>query len=422
MKIVIYTPKVTNRISYILDFVFSSYFGVLYQLEIDIEVFKSLMNDDSVVCINYSNINIQHSFSIPQDDLLLESTITKQHLFISKIENIPVLFPTDEPHKSLGFDIFSAIFYLISRYEEYLPHEKDNYDRYCSSNSILANPVFNFKPIVEIWLLYLKQELFIYNPRLSFKQHQFTKIFTFDIDHAFQTHGRDWLKNPPNFFNPAVLKTLFLGKKDAFDTFDWIWNFCNQTTSQCCFFFLMNDDDLINSKVQPSATILHELINRFKEHTIGIHPSFYFTEQNLIKEKKLLENVIDRKVEYSRQHYLKINFPTYYNVLSNQLIKIDFSLAYPDVSGCRAGTTQSFYFFDLHKNEKTSLLLQPFVFMDATYQYYKTKEIESIQHLVEKQLEQIKNIQGNFVSLFHNNLLIDKFAYNKILYLIENYK
>ncbi len=34
------------------------------------------------------------------------------------------------------FDIFAASFYLLSRYEEYLPHEKDMYGRYAHTNSL----------------------------------------------------------------------------------------------------------------------------------------------------------------------------------------------------------------------------------------------------------------------------------------------
>src|SRR5204863_517356 len=34
------------------------------------------------------------------------------------------------------FDIFAASFYLLSRYEEYLPHQKDIYGRYAHQNSL----------------------------------------------------------------------------------------------------------------------------------------------------------------------------------------------------------------------------------------------------------------------------------------------
>jgi hypothetical protein len=59
--------------------------------------------------------------------------------------------------------------------------------------------------------------------------------------------------------------------------------------------------------------------------------------------------------------------------------------------------------------------------MDATYQYYQKIDDNSITQIVEKQLEDIQKINGNFVSLFHNDLLQNQYVYKKLLYLIEEY-
>ena len=40
MQIVIYTFEVTNRLNYVLDFIFVQYFGLDYYLETDIVIFK----------------------------------------------------------------------------------------------------------------------------------------------------------------------------------------------------------------------------------------------------------------------------------------------------------------------------------------------------------------------------------------------
>jgi hypothetical protein len=56
--------------------------------------------------------------------------------------------------------------------------------------------------------------------------------------------------------------------------------------------------------------------------------------------------------------------------------------------------------------------------MDATYQYYQKKDNDSIAQKVDKLLKSIKKINGNFVTLFHNDLLQEKFIYKKLLYSI----
>ena len=415
--IVIYTKKVTNRIKYVFDFVFQQYFNLDYHIttnEIEFLASKDFK-------INYNNTIFQNTFNIPQENILIEDNIVPQKVFISKEGEMPILFPTDE-NTTIKFDIFSAIFYLITRYEEYLSNESDEHGRYISSNSILSKPVFNFRPIVEIWLVYFKEQILAQEPNLTFKKHTFSKTYTFDIDHAFQYKGRNWLKHPPNILKKEVRNVLFQKHKDAFDTFDEITAFIEQTKNPVFFFFLLNDDGEKNSNVCPKNKMLHAIIQRFKNSiTIGIHPSYFFSEENFVAEKKQLEYILDKKIETNRQHFLKIKIPDYFQVLNKQEIKKDFSLGYPNISACRAGTTQAFYFFDLTKNEQTTLLIQPFSFMDATYQYYQKIDDNSITQIVEKQLEDIQKINGNFVSLFHNDLLQNQYVYKKLLYLIEEY-
>ena len=86
--IVIYTPKVTNRIKYTFDFVFSQYFGIDYTIVHEpITAFVS-----SNIYINYSKEIKQQYFNIVQHDLLLETNITPQELFVSRVTNFSVFF------------------------------------------------------------------------------------------------------------------------------------------------------------------------------------------------------------------------------------------------------------------------------------------------------------------------------------------
>ena len=59
--------------------------------------------------------------------------------------------------------------------------------------------------------------------------------------------------------------------------------------------------------------------------------------------------------------------------------------------------------------------------MDATYQYYIHDDNYTIQHKVEKLLDEIQRINGNFVSLFHNDLLHDSLPFKNIMKNIQEY-
>lgn len=400
--IVIYTPKVTNRIKYTLDFVFLQYFGITYELTENPD-FAALSGN---FLINYSNQIIKNSFSIFQEDLLLQHDIHPQKIFISGEQDFSVFFQTTE-HYDLKFDIFSCIFYLISRYEEYLPHKKDQHGRYASANSILANKAFCFSPIVEIWLDFLKREILKIQPNIPFKNQKFEYLPIFDIDNAFQFLGRNWLKNPPDIFTKTCRNVLLKKEKDAFDTFDFILEELNRNKLKSVFFFLMNNDGKQNSNVSPESTLLHSRILKVADNNmeIGIHTSYFAVEKNLIQnEKEILESITNSTITASRQHFLKINFPDYFLQLIDAGIQTDYSLAYPDVTGFRAGCSRPFYFFNLIKNETTILLLQPTCFMDATFEYYQPEKINIFQSEFLKIFKQLSKINGKLVAGFHNDL------------------
>lgn len=420
MAIVIYTPRVTNRIKYTIDFVFQQYFGIEYKLVDNID----FITDSDNFIINYSSQALKNTFSVFQDNLLLEDNIQPQKLFISTEHDLPVFFQTTDNY-DLKFDIFSCIFYLISRYEEYLPHEKDVHERYKSSNSILANKAFNFSPIVEFWLQLFQNEILKIQPNLSFKKYELEYLPTFDIDNAFQFSGRNWIKNPPNIFTEECRNVLLKRQKDAYDNFDFILDELHKNNLESIFFFLMNDDDKMNSNVSPTSTLLLHKINFIFERKIkiGIHPSYFALEKNnILKEKNILESATASTITISRQHFLKINFPNYYRKLIEVGIEKDCSLSYPDVFGFRAGCSRPFYFFDIERNETTSLLIQPSCFMDATFEYYQPEKINNFQQEFLTIFNQLMKINGKLVPIFHNDLFAKDIYRNIFIFINQQFQ
>ena len=146
----------------------------------------------------------------------------------------------------------------------------------------------------------------------------------------------------------------------------------------------MNDDGKENSNVAPKSKLLKEnvVLIASQNFDIGIHPSYFAEEKKLFQqEKDTLEIIKHSEITISRQHFLRINFPNYFRELVKFNIQKDYSLGYPNISGFRAGCSRPFYFFDVEKNETTSLLLQPSCF------------------------NQLKKINGILVPIFHNDLL-----------------
>ncbi len=90
------------------------------------------------------------------------------------------------------FDIFAATFYLLSRYEEYLPHEKDMYGRYAHENSLAFKEGFLKLPLINIWLRDFAgsiRKLNIQSFNIQFSTFNF--LPTYDIDIAYSYKIKD---------------------------------------------------------------------------------------------------------------------------------------------------------------------------------------------------------------------------------------
>jgi hypothetical protein len=149
----------------------------------------------------------------------------------------------------------------------------------------------------------------------------------------------------------------------------------------------------------------HELIRTLDQNrTVGIHPSLSSNKhlRKLEAEVDGLSQVVGRDITASRQHFLKISFPRTYRNLIHLGITDDYSLGYASHPGFRAGITIPFPFFDLTKNEITSLRIHPVTLMDVTLKDYLRLTTEQSIEKIHQMVSMVRSVGGEFVSLCHN--------------------
>ena len=192
--LLIYTPKITNRHRYIFNVFFNEIYQLDYQVTDDIEFYSSYNSGK----INYSKSPISdNEFFIESHSLLDEKGINEQLIEVSVFDELPIFFQTSSS-SSLPFDVFAASFYLITRYEEYLPHIKDEYGRFRASESLAFNSNFLEKPLVNIWAKYLFSELKRIFPFIDFTKSEFRFISTIDIDAAYKFKHKGFVRTCAN--------------------------------------------------------------------------------------------------------------------------------------------------------------------------------------------------------------------------------
>jgi hypothetical protein len=411
--LLVYTHKITPRLNYI----FKHYFVRILQIPVTFTTKVGEFVAHNGPKITYSKAPLGSEFFIRSHDLLFEQGINDIDINVLEWEDTPCFFAAGEV-SSIPFDIFAAGFYLISRYEEYLPHVQDVHERFPAEESIAVKNGFIEKPVIDIWaykfLILLKEKF----PNYNYTDREFKLISTIDVDTAFAFKHKGLVRSIGGIINDILhfrlinlwnrLLTILNFKKDPFDTFKELIKIKNEYNVKTLFFFLIGDYTTFDKNISSRNTNFKSLIKSVADYAkIGLHPSYFSIKnvETLKKEKLRLESVINTPVTFSRQHYLRMIIPeTYQNLIDLDLLE-DYSMGYAKVVGFRASTCTPFYFYDLDFEIQTPLKIYPFAFMDvALKNFMKLSNEESLNKIL-KLKEEVKNVNGTFISLFHNETL-----------------
>lgn len=407
--LLIYLPSITERSEYVFELIFKNEFGLEYITTADSKKFDEHQQEK----INYSSANIGEEIFIKASSLLFEKSIKKINVPIETKHNVKVLFPDDTG--DIGFDIFAAVFYMVSRYEEYLPSIPDEHGRFKASGSLAYQNDFLQYPVVNIWIRHLKNILQNKYPLLQFKQSSFKAIVTYDIDVAYAFKGRSIFRMAGGTARDVLtlkMKNVFnrissvFNRKDPWDTYAFLQDMIFKNKLTPIFFFLLGDYSRYDKNLRYDHPLMKALINEISAFSdIGIHPSYkssVVTEKILI-EKSRLEKLSNKPITKSRQHYLRFSLPDTYNQLIAAGITEDYSMGFTGMPGFRAGICTPFYFYDLKNEKATGLKVFPVTFMEGTFiTYLKLKPKESIE-IISSLIDEIKKVDGTFISIWHNN-------------------
>ena len=147
-----------------------------------LQVEEFIAND--CVKISYTKNPLGSELFFRSHSILFEKGIVDQDVNVKSWKGHKVFFEQGE-NSALPFDVFAASFYLLSRYEEYLPHFKDRFQRFPAKESLAYQKGFLKIPIIEYWLKELVSVIQSKFPSFNPPQKQFKFINTIDIDNAY---------------------------------------------------------------------------------------------------------------------------------------------------------------------------------------------------------------------------------------------
>ena len=406
--LLVYTHKISPRLKYVFKHVCTRVLGVEVSFTTKIEAFIA---HDSLK-MSYTKQQLGNEFFIKSHEILFEQGLSDIDINMHDWGITKCFFYLGEK-SAMPFDIFSASFYLLSRYEEYLPHVKDEYGRFTATESLAYKKGFLHQPVVDIWAYKFKDALQKQFPVFDFPKRTYQIKPIIDVPSAYNYK----LKGIMRTFGGAIkdvsrfrLKRLYtrftvlLGlRHDPFDTFKYLINRQKNTRFKFLFFFLIGGYSTYDKGINPNKKQFVSLIKHIGDYSkVGLKISYFAIEDEALlkKEKVRMDDILNTNTKASRQSFSKLNLPESYRNLIALEIQEDYTMGYVSHIGFRAGTCSPFLFYDLDYEVQTPLKIIPYQLMD--YALLKHKSLLDKKKVINEIIHEIKQVNGEFVPVFHN--------------------
>lgn len=405
--LLVFTQKITPRIPYVFKHIFTRILGVEVVFTSVIEEFIAHTGPK----LSYGKQPMGNEFFVQSHGLLTQQGIESVDIVVKDWEEAKCFFATSE-RSMIPFDIFSAAFYLLTRYEEYLPHVKDEFGRYPASESLALKNDFLTQPVIDIWAYKFKKLLLESFEDINFPNKKMTihNLVLIQEPYAFKQKG--FFRSMVGYGSDLLqLKFLRLFKrtnvilkvsKDPFEIYEWLVETTKKSKTKLTAFFLLGEatrfEESMNTR-REQFKLLIKHIGDYK-HVGLIFSQKALQEYEVLKfEKQRIEEITNRDLQGSINTNFLVDLPNIYRNLVELEVGHDHTMVYQNTPGFRAGTCTPFLFYDLDFEIKTPLIIHPIALTSQSLSMLKDPEKKE---LLAGMLEQVTTVNGTFSMIFKN--------------------
>ena len=423
MSILIEAPN-NNKAEriYIIETIIYEFLGLDYTLEFkEIDAYHLTISKDKSLIIKDHFFNkhpLEKSYlnakNIPKE-------VTHATNELTAVENMPVIFGTANTNLSqdciiTNIDVFASAFFMLSRWEEAIITEKDKHERFKPALSLAVRQNFIYRPIVNEYVEFIWRALVQLGYNGTRKPRKFDIVLTHDVDDlrkwksiktlaeevkAHLTKPITVLKLKLNYF-----ASIFNYKNDPFNTFNYLMEQSESIQKKSHFFFIAGGKTRFENRYKINSKKAVKLIAKILEkgHNIGLHPSYntYNNKNELSLEKEALKAVSKQEITTGRQHYLRFEVPTTWQIWNDLEMKWDSSSTYATTSGFSCGVCYPFKVFNVFTRKKLNLIEKPLIFMEASFIGYQKCNPDEMNVIAIDLMTKVKKYNGEFTVLWHN--------------------
>lgn len=409
----IYSPSVSPRLQYIVTELFCTMQGIEAETTSDVLILTSRSMTSPCICYAPTPID-KNALWIKPCGLLSETGIKNHELSVKKTADYFTLFSNTDSG-SWPFDLFSAAFFMLSRYEEQEGKTPDQHGRFKAEDSIAYQYGFLEEPIVDQWMQKLLSAMKTRWPLMESSKRTFSYLKTIDVDNVFAYQHKGPLINGMHLIKDATkgnwelvkqrLRCILRLTTDPYFNLEEMSRIHQPYKESTIFFFHCGTVGSHDKKTwMPSLgyrKIRRELSKYF---TIGLHPSYRsaHTPWMINIEKKILENITDQQITRCRSHYLLFRIPTDYHKIEQLGFTDDYTMGYSNNPGFRAGTSIPYHLYYIDEERPSKIMVHPLAVMDKSLHSNMHLTAEEAEQYILKLANTIKSVNGELVTLFHN--------------------
>lgn len=413
--ICIYTDKYTNRLKYVADHIFKRILGLSVNIVNKVEDLPTLSSSPLIV---YSEtLKVKGAMHIIPNGLLFKKGVRQYDIKIKNWEGEKIFFATEGG--DIPFDIFSASFYLLSRYEEYLPIE-ENFDakgNFLSEKSLAYKEGFLEEPIIDIWAYKLEDKLkslYVGYKYSKEKKFRFLPIISVIAPYRYRTYSifgnfirlgkkifeRDWSNLKKQ------LRVLLRIDKDPYCNVDKIVEIHNRNSLRPLFALRVSNKKWYKRPIYFAYSTYKKVLCRNYQIALCASELAMSSASQLKFEHKFLSNIFKMRVVLNVSCRSNFNVAKLYRNLSTSKIKEDFSMSYSDRIGFRASTCTPFRIYDLNNEEYYRIEVHSVPLSDWSAKNMKLTRDEFIMSVLNI-ANTVKKLDGELAIVYHNDTFVE---------------
>ena len=400
--LLVFVQQISPRVSYVFKHICTRILGVEVTFTSSIDIFIGHQGPK----VSYGVLPLGNELFFQSQGILEQNGVESQDITVKPWAETVGFFAVSKK-SALPFDIFAASFYLLSRYEEYLPHVKDILGRYPSKESLAYKNQFLQRPIIDIWALKLKEVFTAAFPAMIFQKKEGKNHFFIQAEQPYKYKTKGFLRT---LFSYSI--DLFAGKfkdlfnrtrvllgtrKDPYDWFKYLITTSKSANYSLSFFFLLGESRDYLDGVTTYKNKFRSVIKYVADYTeVGLVLSANAQKEvtQLKKEKWQLEDIILQNVKsaYNADHV--VDLPHTYRDLVEMEITQDFTMCYTNKPGFRASTCTPFLFYDLDFEIKTPLIIAPIAGISSSFNQF---DHEKSREIMLRLKDEVEKVNGHFI-------------------------